>query len=86
MNIFITPKFKKAYDKLPENIRKKAKKSINLLKTDISYPSLKVKKMKSMENTWEARVDRSYRFTFEKVEDRLILKTVGPHDAGLGKK
>lgn len=86
MKIFITPKFKKAYDKLPENIRKKAKKAINLIKTDISYPALRVKKMKALENTWEARVDRSYRFTFEKVEDDLILKTVGQHDEGLGKK
>jgi len=34
---------------------------------------------------FEARVDRSYRFTFEKIEDVLLLGTVGPHDEGLGK-
>lgn len=37
-------------------------------------------------NVWEARINRSYRFTFEKVDNDIILKTVGPHDEGLGKK
>lgn len=38
------------------------------------------------ENVWEARVDRSYRFTFEKTGNTITLRTVGPHDEGLGKK
>lgn len=86
MKIFITPKFKKAYDKLPPHIQKKAKKSINFLKNDISYPSLRVKRMTGVQKSWEGRVDRSYRFTFEKTTDGIILETIGPHDEGLGKK
>jgi putative component of toxin-antitoxin plasmid stabilization module len=35
---------------------------------------------------WEARIDKGYRFTFEKTEDSLILRTIGQHDEGLGKK
>lgn len=35
---------------------------------------------------WEARVDKSYRFTFDKENDTIILRTVGVHDEGLGKK
>lgn len=86
MRIFITPKFKKAYDKLPADKVKKTKKAISLLKRDVFYPSLRAKKMSGIENTWEARVDRSYRLTFQKEEDVIILQTIGPHDEGLGKK
>lgn len=86
MNIFITPKFKKGYDKLPMALQRKVEKATNLLKSDISYPSLRVKKMTGKQDTWEARVDKSYRMTFEKEGNALILQTVGPHDEGLGKK
>lgn len=86
MRIFITPKFKKAYDKLPADIVKKTKKAIKLLRQDLFYPSLRAKKMSGIENTWEARVNRSFRLTFQKEEDIIILQTVGPHDEGLGKK
>lgn len=86
MKVFVTPKFKKAYDKLPQHIQKKTKKAINFIKKDISHPSLGVKRMTGTEKTWEARVDRSYRFTFEKTDEGIILETIGPHDEGLGKK
>lgn len=85
MNILFTRKFKKAYDKLPQHLKTKTKKSIELLKEDFFYPSLHTKKMEGV-GCWEARIDRSYRFTFEKTEDTLTLRTVGPHDEGLGKK
>jgi len=35
---------------------------------------------------WEVRVDRSYRFTYEKNTEGIILRTIGQHDEGLGKK
>lgn len=85
MRILQTKKFKKSYDKLPQDIKKKTKKAIEHLKSDLFYPSLRTKKMQGA-GRWEARVDRSYRFTFEKTEDIITLRTVGPHDEGLGKK
>lgn len=71
MKIAKTESFENNYTKLPAQ--------------NISYPSLRVKKIKGIDR-FEARVDRSYRFTFEKTKDILILRTVGPHDEGLGKK
>ena len=85
MNAVTTPKFKKAYDKLPQALKKKTKKAINFLKQDLFYPSLNTKKMRGSD-LWEARVDKHYRLTFSKGEDAITLLTVGPHDEGLGKK
>ena len=84
MNVVTTKQFKKAYDKLPQNLKKKTKKAIDFLAQNLFYPGLNSKKMKG--NVWEARIDRSYRFTFEKQGETFILRTVGPHDKGLGKK
>lgn len=77
--------FSKSYRRLPFHIQKKVDKQIKYLLTDISYPSLRLKKMQGIDK-WEARVDKSYRFTFEKRENTIILRTVGPHDEALGKK
>ena len=85
MKILYSQRFLKSYKKLPLYIRQKADKQIKHLLMDLHYPSLRSKKMEG-KNLWEARVDRSYRFTFEKSEDTIILRTVGPHDEGLGKK
>ena len=85
MKIFTTKKFKKSYDKLPQKLKTKTKKSLELLKKDFFYPSLHTKKMEGV-NLWEGRIDRSYRFTFKKAEDTIILRTIGQHDDGLGKK
>ena len=85
MKIFTTKKFKKSYDKLPQNLKTKTKKSLEFLKKDFFYPSLHTKKMEGI-NLWEARIDKSYRFTFEKSEEAITLRTIGQHDEGLGKK
>ncbi len=85
MKVIASKKFKKAYDKLPQHLQKKTKKSLEQLKKDFFYPGLNTKKMDSAD-LWEGRIDRSYRFTFEKHKDEIILHTVGPHDEGLGKK
>ena len=77
--------FVKSYHKLPQNIQKKVDKQIRFLLTDFFYPSLRTKRMSGLDR-WESRVDRSYRFTFNKDNDTIILRTVGPHDEGLGKK
>lgn len=84
MNVVVSKQFKKSYDRLPQLLQKKTKKAINQLEHDMFYPGLNTKKKEG--NTWEARVDRSYRLTFEKQEDTLYLRIVGPHDKGLEKK
>jgi len=82
--IIQTEKFEKKLRKLPEQIQRKYLKQLGLLRTDFGHPSLHIKKQTG--DTWEARVDFHYRFTFGKVGEQLILKTIGMHDEGLGKK
>lgn len=85
MKIIFLEKSKKNYQKLPLKIREKAKKKLILLAENMFHPSLRVKRMGG-KTVWEGSVDRSYRFTFEKENDALIIRTIGPHDEGLGKK
>ncbi|MCL5746960.1 MAG: hypothetical protein M1277_01615 [Patescibacteria group bacterium] len=86
MIINFSNKAKKLYKKLPLTIKKKADKQLKFIRVNPNHPSLNVKKMQGFENRWEARIDLHYRFTFEKHEDIITLRTIGPHDEGLGKK
>lgn len=85
LKLLYSKKFLRSYQKLPRNIQKKVDKQIKFLLKDFFYPSLRTKRMGGL-HKWEARVNGSYRFTFDKDNDTLILRTVGPHDQGLGKK
>lgn len=85
MKIIFTEKALKLYRKLPLPIKKKADKQFIFLATNTNHPSLRLKKMEGL-HRWEARIDKSYRFTFEKTADSLLLRTIGQHDEGLGKK
>lgn len=85
MQIAKTESFTKAYAKLPKNIQKQVDKQLTFLSRNLFHPSLKTKRMGGM-NFWEARVSKSYRMPFEKAGDIIMLRTVGPHDEGLGKK
>lgn len=78
-------RFKKQYKKLPKTIQFKFTKQLQLLIKDYRYPSLRTRKMAGI-NQFEARIDLHYRFTFEIKEADIILRTIGPHDEGLGKK
>lgn len=80
-----TKRFKQDYKKLSKIIQKKVDKQLQFLQKNISHPSLRTKRMQGVDR-WEARVDRSYRLTFEKSEVMIVLRTVGPHDEALGRK
>lgn len=80
-----TATFRKLYKKLSKNLQEKVDKQLNYLSQDFSHPSLNTKKMGG-ENRWEIRIDIHNRLTFEKADNEIILRTVGPHDVGLGKK
>ena len=80
-----TKLFTKLYQRLPKHIQRKVDKQLLFLVQNLFHPSLETKKMGGL-NRWEARIDKGYRFTFEKIDETIILKTVGSHDPGLGKK
>ena len=80
-----TNTFKKLYRKLPQHLQHKTIKQLGLLEQNLFHPSLNTKKQESTDR-WEIRVDYHNRLTFDKVNDEIILRTIGPHDKGLGKK
>lgn len=86
MEISRSDRFKKAYKKLLKNIQQRFEKQLSFLVKDFHYPSLRVKKKRGGENVWEARITKSYRFTFRIIKKTLQLLLIGTHDEGLGKK
>ncbi len=86
MSIGKTKQFIKRYRKLPKFIQRKVDKQILFLADDFYHPSLRVKKLMSVEDWWEFRVDYNYRMIGKKTDSAIILHSVGTHDEGLGKK
>ena len=73
------------YKKLPSSIQKKADKQFLLLISNYRHPSLRTRKMGSTD-TYEARIDIHYRFSFQLEGEEIYVLIIGPHDVGLGKK
>jgi mRNA-degrading endonuclease RelE of RelBE toxin-antitoxin system len=83
LKIARTEKFKSAWARLTEEDKIRVKKAVIRLVTDMRYPSLRVKKVRSMRDIWEARVSHSTRLTFQISDDTIILRNIGPHDETL---
>jgi len=83
MRVARTENFKRAWKQLDEEQKALARKAIDNLINDMRYPALRVKKIKGIENVWEARVSRSLRMTFQIEGDTIILRNIGQHDETL---
>ena len=83
MKVTRTARFKKAWQELSKDEKALARKALKNLAADLSYPALRVKKIKGVEHIWEARVSRSVRMTFEIEGDTIILRNIGRHDETL---
>ena len=82
--IAMTEQFIKAYMRLPSNVQRKTQKAIRLLAENPRYPSLQTKPIQGAPGIYEARVDRFYRMTYERLpNDVLLLRVVGKHDEAL---
>jgi len=84
MTLSFTKKAQLSYQKLPLNLKKKADKQFSYLISNYRHPSLRSRKMGG-QDSFEARIDIHYRFTFQIKEDAIYILTIGPHDKGLGK-
>jgi len=80
MHIEATQTFIRLYKKLPEELKKKSKKAIELLQSNHNHPSLGHKKMAGQKDIFEIRVSKSYRLTYQKVGNTVYLRKVGTHD------
>ena len=83
MKIARTERFKKAWMQLTLEEKKLGQKAIVNLSANIRYPSLRAKKIKGVENIWEARVSHSLRMTFQIEGDVVILRNIGHHNETL---
>ncbi len=83
MKIARTARFKKAWKQLTKGEKSLSRKAITNLALDIGYPALRVKKIKGVENIWEARVSLSLRITFQIEGETIILRNIGRHDTTL---
>lgn len=80
MRVERSPRFDRAYKKLPREVRERFKEKLRLLEaSNFTYPSLRIKKIKGTPNIWEASIDMNHRFTFERIEDGIRLRVIGPH-------
>lgn len=80
MKIKAYERFRTCYQELPDDIQKKVDRQITRLSHDFQHPSLHSKKIKGRQGIWEARVDLSYRMTFEIIKGTIFLRVVGNHD------
>lgn len=75
-----TPRFKKAFEALPEHVKKKVRKAFLLFQENPRHPSLQIKKMEGTTGIYEGRIDQKYRFTFHYEGDVVFFRDIGPHD------
>lgn len=80
MKIARTARFKKAWQLLNKAEKSLARKAISNLAADISYPALRVKKLKGVSGIWEARASINLRITFQIERDVILLRNIGRHD------
>ena len=83
MEIIITPRFRKLFKKLPQELQEEAKEKIRLFQDRSSHEQLKVHKLKGrLAGQYSFSVNYSYRivFVFEKHEDAAVLYAIGDHD------
>lgn len=81
MNIVLTPHFKRDYMKLPRNIKKQTDRKLGILEEDISYPSLRVKRVRRYKKgIFEGSVTKKYRFLFKIMSDSYVMLRIDEHD------
>ncbi len=81
MIVVRSPRFDRAYKKLPEEVRDQFRRKLRLLvDSRFTHPSLRVKRIQGTADIGEASIDMDHRFTFQKIESGILLRVIGPHD------
>ena len=79
--IEVTDLFWDLYVDLPKHIQKRILKALRFLAENHRHPSLRTKPIEGAPGIYEARVDRFYRMSYERLPgDVLRLRVVGNHD------
>lgn len=78
-----THSFERAFKKLPDDIQDSFLKKMEIMEQDFDHPSLRIKKVHSVEHVYEGSVNMKYRFTFQLIKDGILLRHIGKHDITL---
>jgi mRNA-degrading endonuclease RelE of RelBE toxin-antitoxin system len=79
MRIDYLPRAQQALEDAPAGVRKAFFKQVRFLVQDLRHPSLHAKKYDESEDLWQARVNRSWRFYFNIVDDTYVIRDIIPH-------
>ena len=79
MRIRYHESFKDDLPNLSDITKKKLKKQIRYLSSNIQHPSLHAKKFDESQDIWQARVDKNFRFYFSIDGDAYVLLEVKRH-------
>jgi len=73
-------RFKKEYKGLPDNIQNAFEQKLKIFLKDMTYPSLRVKRIQGTTDRWEGSITMKYRFTFQLFDNKVIFRAIGTHD------
>ena len=79
MVIKLTATAAKQFKKLPLDLQKKARKQFAYLLEDLRHPSLDVKKYQGIEDVWQGRIDKGYRFYFHIINPHYVIISIINH-------
>ncbi len=80
MKLGRTNRFKRDYKKLPPQIQKQTDKKLQYLVSDITHPSLRIKRVQKYKNIFEGSITTDYRFLFQITAGGYTLLRIGTHD------
>lgn len=74
--------FEKSFEKLPQRIRKLARKKDNVFRQNAFHPSLETHKLGGkLDNDWAYSVNKDYRIHFYFVDDNIAMYLhIGTHE------
>lgn len=73
--------FRKDFRKLPKEVQNLFEEKMKLaVSSQLTHPSLRIKKIKGHPFIWEGSITMNYRFTFHKTATGLYLRRIGTHD------
>ncbi|MBI4114528.1 MAG: type II toxin-antitoxin system RelE/ParE family toxin [Candidatus Niyogibacteria bacterium] len=79
-HIYYHPQFWKSFERLPQDVREKAKKRINVFKEDPFSSSLDTHKLHGkLKEQWSFRVKGQWRVLFIFDNPDVIFLDIGPH-------
>lgn len=76
-----TPRFRKAYEKLPQSVQQRAREAYELFVQDPSHSSLRFKRIHSSRQIYSVRISRAVRALGVRENDSIVWFWIGSHAA-----